>query len=166
MALAVSVAILYDSKKERIDAFQGGTMTVFFSILSGVLIAVMILFNGQLGVAWGNYHATVFVHLSGLFVITLVLLFKRISLKNTLRAAPWQSYLGGFIGILGVVGNNLSFAALGVSVTLALGLLGQTAAALVVDSFGLLGAKKIPFDGRRLVGAALIAAGAVAMMLF
>ena len=141
-------------------------MTIFFSVLSGVLIAAMILVNGELGVAWGNYHATVFVHLSGLLCIALVLLCKRVSLKNSLRAAPWQSYLGGFIGILGVVGNNLSFAALGVSATLALGLLGQTAAALLIDSFGLLGAKKIPFDGRRLVGAALIAAGAAAMMLF
>ena len=70
------------------------------------------------------------------------------------------------MGILAVLGNNLSFAALGVSATLALGLLGQTAAALLVDSFGWFGAQKLKFDKRRLVGALLIAAGAAAMMLF
>lgn len=141
-------------------------MTIFFSVLSGVLIAAMILVNGDLAVAWGNYHATVFVHLSGLAAISLVVLFRREPLRGSWRAAPWHFYLGGVIGIMGVVGNNLSFAALGVSATLALGLLGQTAAALFIDSFGWLGAKKIPFDKRRLVGAALIAAGAAAMMLF
>ncbi|MEN6470075.1 MAG: DMT family transporter [Clostridiaceae bacterium] len=141
-------------------------MTIFFSILSGALIAVMILMNGDLGMAWGNYHATAFVHLSGLIAIALVVLFRREPLKGSLRAAPWQHYLGGVIGILGVVGNNVSFAALGVSATLALGLLGQTAAALFIDSFGWLGAKKVPFDRRRLVGAGLIAAGAAAMLLF
>ncbi len=141
-------------------------MTVFFSLLSGMLIAAMILVNGELGVNLGNYHATVFVHISGLIAISLVLLIKRERIRGTLRAAPFINYLGGCIGVLAVVGNNISFSALGVSATLALGLLGQTAAALIVDSFGLLGAKKIPFDKRRLIGAALIAAGAAAMMLF
>ncbi|HWS29371.1 MAG TPA: DMT family transporter [Clostridia bacterium] len=141
-------------------------MTVFFSLLSGALIAAMILVNGELGASLGNYHATVFVHVSGLLAISLVLLFRREGLRGTLHAAPFSSYLGGFIGVLAVVGNNMSFAALGVSATLALGLLGQTAAALFIDSFGWLGARKIPFDRRRLVGAALIAAGAAAMMLF
>lgn len=141
-------------------------MTVFFSILSGILIAFMILVNGDLSMAWGNYHATAFVHLSGLLAISLVVLVRRESLKHTLRAAPWYNYLGGFVGILGVLGNNLSFSALGVSVTLALGLLGQTAAAFLFDTFGWYGAKKQAFDKRKLIGAALIAAGAAAMMLF
>jgi transporter family-2 protein len=141
-------------------------MTVFFSLLSGILIAAMILVNGELGVNLGNYHATVFVHISGLLAISLVLLLKRERLRGTLRAAKLTSYLGGCIGVLAVVGNNISFTALGVSATLALGLLGQTAAALTIDSFGWLGAKKIPFDKRRLIGTALIAAGAAAMMLF
>ena len=141
-------------------------MTVFFSVLSGALIAAMILVNGDLGITLCNYHATAFVHLSGLAAISLVLAFRREPVRGTLCAAPWQNYLGGFVGILAVLGNNLSFAALGVSATLALGLLGQTAAALLVDSFGWFGAQKLKFDKRRLVGALLIAAGAAAMMLF
>ena len=140
-------------------------MTVFFSVLSGALIALMVFANGALAGVLGNYHATAYIHLSGLLLIALLLLLRRETLKGTLKA-PWHFYIGGIVGIFGVVGNNISFAALGVSVTLALGLLGQTAAAFIIDGLGLLGAKKAGFDRRKLIGALLIASGAAAMMLF
>jgi transporter family-2 protein len=61
--------------------------------------------------------------------------------------------------------TNMSAPVIGVSATLALGLLGQTAMSALIDGFGLLGAKKARFRLRTAAGMALIALGIWVMTL-
>ncbi len=140
-------------------------MTEFLSILSGVLISVMLLFNGQLSGAYGNAFATVLIHIIGLVAISMWLLIKKQSLSHTLRE-PKHLYLGGIIGVVTVLLTNVTFIHLGLSLTLVLSLLGQIVAALVIDGMGLLGAKKARFEKKKLIGVALVAAGAGLMLMF
>ena len=128
------------------------------SALSGVMIAVMILVNGQLSTAWGSWAAAVIIHLVGLGVLLVIFLLRR---ENPFvrRGMRWGLYLGGAVGAVTTVLTNMATPQIGVSATLALGLLGQTAASAVIDGFGLLGARKARPRVRTALGMALIAAG-------
>ena len=134
------------------------------SALSGVMIAVMLLMNGQLSVAWGSWAAAVIIHLVGLGVVLIWLLARR-ERPFVRSGMPCYLYLGGAVGAVATVFTNLSAPAIGVSATIALGLLGQTAASSLIDAKGIQGAKKARFRLRSALGIALIAAGIWVMSL-
>ncbi len=139
-------------------------MLSFLSVLSGVLISIMIAQNGGLADLYGNYHSSVLIHVTGLAAVLLWMLLRREKLRWD-KTTAWPYYLGGVVGVLTVVANNLSFATLGVSLTLALGLLGQCITGGVVDHFGLFGMPKTPFRKQHFFSFGLIIAGIVIMML-
>lgn len=135
------------------------------ALLTGAAIALSILFNGDLAAAYGNYPSTVFVHLSGLVLVLLWFLVRRE--RFTLdRSMPKLYYLGGALGVGTVVLSNLAYAALGVSVTVALELLGQVLMSCLIDQFGLFHAQRRPLTWRHGFAIALIAGGIAVMMLW
>ena len=137
-------------------------MFYLLSLLMGVLISVMVAFNGGLTERYGVYSATVIIHIVGLLIIVAVVCMKRE--KFFPKRFPWYLYLGGAIGVLTTVFNNFSFGRISVSALLALGLLGQSLAGLAVDRYGLFGMKKYPFTKEKLLGLALIIAGIASMI--
>jgi transporter family-2 protein len=132
------------------------------SLLTGVLISVMVLFNGRLTERYGLYAATVIIHIVGLALITFISKVKRERLFTETHA--WFLYLGGFIGVSTTVMNNFAFGRISVSAIMALMLFGQSVAGLVFDQYGLLGMPKHPFTKQKLVGLTLILAGIVSMV--
>lgn len=139
-------------------------MYYFISILTGLLIASTIAMNGELTVNYGLYSASVFIHISGLVLISVMLIIKKLNpfLRNK---TTLPLYLGGVVGVLTVIFTNLSFGKISVSAILALGLLGQCIASLVIDQFGILGMPKHPFRISKLIGIAFVLAGIVFMIL-
>ncbi|NCB31179.1 MAG: EamA-like transporter family protein, partial [Clostridia bacterium] len=73
-------------------------MFSFLSVISGVLIAVMIVCNGDLSSVYGNYQATVVIHATGLVCILLWMLFRREKFSLS-RGMPFLYYLGGVFGV-------------------------------------------------------------------
>lgn len=138
-------------------------MLVALSLLSGALIALTVAQNGELALLFGNYHATVLVHGVGLAAILLWMLLRK-EKPTWNRSTPWPYVLGGVFGVLTVVLNNLCFVSLGVSLTLALGLLGQCLAGGLIDHLGLFGLPKLPFRRGHVLSFGLIAAGLVLML--
>lgn len=139
-------------------------MYKLLSVFIGFLISVMILVNGKLAASTGNIGSAVIIHTTGIVAVFALLFIKKKTLKWP-KGLPWYYLSGGAIGVLTIWSNNLAFSALGVSLTLALGLLGQTAAALLIDHFGLFGTKAQPLTFNRLVVLALIGSGIYAMTL-
>jgi transporter family-2 protein len=131
----------------------------------GALIAVMILFNGALSSAAGNYKASVIIHITGLICIVLVLLMSKSKLKIK-KGLPLYLYCAGAVGVFTVLFNNLSFKALGISIPLALGLLGQSFASMVIDHFGLFGLATVKFEKKKSIGLILIVLGILIMTVF
>jgi transporter family-2 protein len=76
-----------------------------------------------------------------------------------LRAAPWWSYLGGFIVAFYVLSITFLAPRLGVGTAISLIVAGQIVAALTIDHFGLLRSPTFPLTPVRLVGAVLMAIG-------
>jgi bacterial/archaeal transporter family-2 protein len=137
----------------------------FISALIGILIAVMLMFNGTLSNAAGNYTSTVVIHIIGLFSITFVLLVSK-SKFIIKRDIPLYLYSAGAIGVFTVLFNNLCFSALGVSLPIVLGLFGQTLSSIIIDNFGLLGMKVIKFQKKKIIGLILITLGILVMNIF
>ena len=138
-------------------------MYTIFSSLIGALLAVMIYLNGELANQVGNYAASIFIHLTGLILVCLILLLTR---KTPFRKGiPPVLLSGGALGFLTVVFVNVGFMNLGGSVPLALGLLGQTISALVIDHFGWFGASVVKFD-RRKIGSLVLITGGIAVMAY
>lgn len=134
----------------------------FLSLFTGVLITIMISFNGILSSYIGNYTSTLIIHIVGFIILTLILLFKKYKIELS-KNIPIILYSAGVIGVFTVLFNTISFSALGASLTISLGLLGQTVSSLVIDSFGLMKMQKIEFQRKKIFGVSIIILGIVIM---
>ena len=139
-------------------------MDSFLAVLSGLISSISVQANGQLSNYYGNYRATVLIHLIGLVGIVGVLLCRRLPPLGGRRPAL-PLFLGGAIGVCTVACSNLSYAALGVSLTLSLSLLGQMIISLLIDTVGWFGIPRRPFHRGKLLGLALILSGTSVMFL-
>ena len=140
-------------------------MNNIISAATGILIALMLLFNGYLAVIFGIYTSSVLIHMAGLITVTVAVLAGRHRFDR-LRDAKWYLYSAGAIGVITVIFNSISFSGMGVSLTLAVSLLGQSLAAIIIDHFGLLGMKKIKFERQKITGLVLIVSGIIVMSVF
>ncbi len=140
-------------------------MNNLISAFIGALIAIMIMFNGTLSNSFGNYMSTIIIHIVGLFFIVLILILSKSKIKID-SEVPLYLYSAGAIGVFTVLFNNLSFSILGVSIPIALGLLGQSLTSIVIDHFGLLGMKTLKFDKKKYIGLLLIIIGIFIMTIF
>ncbi|MFL0247496.1 DMT family transporter [Candidatus Clostridium stratigraminis] len=131
----------------------------------GILITVMLVVNGALSKNTGTYSSIVIIHIIGLICISCILLIKRIKLKLH-NNIPVYLYSAGAIGVFTVLLNNLSFNNIGASLTLALGLLGQSITSIVIDHYGLLGAEVYKFKKQKLIGLIIITLGIVIMTFY
>lgn len=135
------------------------------AVFIGMLIAVMVTFNGALAGYTSSMFSVLIVHVVGLLAIGTIVLVRREGFKLEERLPPYL-FFGGMIGVLLTYLNNICMNALGVSLTLALGLLGQAALSGVVDHFGLFGMNVYRFEVKKLFGFGLVLAGIIFMVLF
>ena len=115
-------------------------MYYFASLMIGILVAVMIAFNGGLTTLYGMYSATVIIHIVGLLLIGGMILLRRE--KPFAKRLPWYLYIGGVLGVATTASVNFAIGKISLSAILALGLFGQSVAGALVDQFGWFGMKK------------------------
>ncbi|WP_027631742.1 DMT family transporter [Clostridium hydrogeniformans] len=140
-------------------------MYKLYSGIIGVLISIMMAFNGTLSKYTGNYLGSVIIHGVGLVGIILLLIITRSKLSIK-KQAPLYLYSAGTIGVFTVVSNNMTFKTIGISLTIALGLLGQSFASIVIDHYGLLEMKTIKFKKKKILGLILISIGILIMTFY
>ena len=137
-------------------------MYYFLSLFCGVVISVMVASNAGLSNISGMHFSTFFVHLTGMCAILTLALVKKAKLKH--KPLPWYYYIGGALGVVVVITNTYSFAPLGVSAMLAVGLLGQSVSSIVIDHFGLFGMAKYEFKPKRIIALAIMLVGIMCMI--
>lgn len=125
--------------------------------------------NSALSKATSTLIATLTVHLIG--TITTAMLCLAICLGGwdkitwaRIWGAPWYTYLGGVISVGIIYAVAFSIPKIGVAWATTAIIVGQVTLALIIDHFGLFGLKTIPFTWMKLVGLALLAAGAKVML--
>ena len=108
-------------------------------------MAVQGSLNAVLGKVVGMLEATMIVHLIG----TLVALFALFGLGlgrgnlSIIDQVPWYAYLGGAIGVIIIFGVVFSIPRVGVANATTAIIIGQVAAALLIDYLGLFGLERI-----------------------
>jgi transporter family-2 protein len=131
-------------------------------LAAGAGLAFQTGLNAMLRTSFGNVAlATLVNFLVGLAGLVLVLLVTRTSLpaRAALAAAPSWAWFGGLLGAFYVASATIAGPRLGASTLLALTVLGQLAASLALDHYGLIGFPREPVTPTRLAGAALLFAG-------
>lgn len=128
----------------------------------GALLSIMNLMNARLSAVYGNWAATVMIHLVGLAVLFPF----SFGWGRSRGHAPWYLYSGGLIGIATVACCNVGISGIGVTANLVLMLLGQLICSAIIDQFGLFGSRKVKLSRGRAASLAVIAAGDFTMLLW
>jgi len=135
---------------------------ILFGIIAaaaGVAAALQAAANAGLSARIGLGAALV-VNTSIVLLGTIVLYFARGAQGSFFPSGtPWSLYVGGLCGFVLLLSLAFVFPKIGAAVAIALVVLGQGAAALAIDHFGLLGMPKEPVTLARVAGLLLVGGG-------
>lgn len=132
---------------------------ILFIVFGGASAAVQSPVNSGLGKRIGVFEGGLWSFATGtLLLILLVLLFGRGSFSAISAVPKWQ-LLGGCLGVVAVLSMIVCAPQLGVGLATVCILFGQITVAILIDTFGLFGATRVPLDYNRIIGMILMLAG-------
>jgi transporter family-2 protein len=132
------------------------------ALLAGLLLTVQVGFNSTLARAVGNVRFAVLMNFTvGLIGILIYVVASRDAwpTRAALASVPLWAWFGGFLGAFYVAVATLVGPRIGAAALLALTVLGQLAASMLVDQFGWLGFPVTPISPTRIAGVALLLGG-------
>lgn len=132
------------------------------AVVIGMMIAIMVFFNGSLNMYLDSYVSGFVIYMVGLITVSLILIVRkdRVQLKKNM---PKYLYLGGLYGVLLVIFNSYCFVQIGATLTLTLGLFGQMIFSAIVDHFGLFGMTQSKMNPKKMIGFSIVSAGVILM---
>ncbi len=125
----------------------------------GVAVAIQPSINARLAQKTGFLEAATISFAVGTLVLLVISL---ISAQGSLRRVvevPWWQLSGGLFGAFFVTMTIVGVPRIGTAAVLALTIVSQLTAGLVMDHYGVFGMRGIPLDGKRIVGVALLLVG-------
>ena len=133
-------------------------MYIFIALFSGMLIAAQSSCSGLMFPVLGTIGVA---FLSQTLNAISIVFCQGIAEKRlpSLKGLPPKAALGGFFGIFAVGLTGLCSSLLGPAITVCLSVAGQLVSSAVIDQFGWLGAERIPFKKKRLIGFFVILLG-------
>ena len=133
-------------------------MYIFIALFSGMLIAAQSSCSGLMFPVLGTIGVA---FLSQTLNAISIVFCQGIAEKRlpSLKGLPPKAALGGFSGIFAVGLTGLCSSLLGPAITVCLSVAGQLVSSAVIDQFGWLGAERIPFKKKRLIGFFVILLG-------
>lgn len=139
---------------------MNGIFSFCIAGLAGAAMALQGTFNTAAGKTIGVAENTLLVHVVGAVVMGLILVlgFGKGDWSK-IGEIPFYGYFGGVLSAVIIFGVIYAMTALGVGNATAAIILFQISMALIVDSFGLFGAEKIPFSWWRILGLILLGVG-------
>jgi bacterial/archaeal transporter family-2 protein len=138
--------------------------SVFYvlAFIGGLLLTIQVGANSTLRHTIGSASAAALTNFTvGLLGLALLVLVTRQNWpsRESLAAAPPWAWCGGLLGAYYVATATLVGPRLGAATLLALSVLGQLIASLLVDHYGWIGFPQHPISVTRLAGAAMLFAG-------
>jgi bacterial/archaeal transporter family-2 protein len=132
------------------------------AVLAGLAGSVQVAVMARLGDRAGVFGALAFATALTAIGAGVLLLLARQSLDGYAAAAraPVWMWSGALMGLLIVLTITLAGSRIGTTATVAILIAGQLTMGAVIDRYGLFGSDKIPLGWPRLLGIALLAAGA------
>lgn len=139
-------------------------MDLILSMFTGLIITVMVIFNGQLSDYCGVYLSTVIIHLVGLITFIMIMKIKKEKITFS-HHLPLFLYCGGVIGIFTVIFNVFTVSTLGAALLTALGLLGQMITSIILEQKGWLGSMKKSMTLKKMMSLIIVVIGIGVMLL-
>lgn len=139
--------------------FKGKIFYLLMAATAGSLMAIQGTFNSILGKIIGLLEGTFSVHLLGMAIAGILLIFLGNGSFAKLASVPWFAWLGGPIGVAIIFGVAFSIPRLGVGAATTAIIGAQLLTAYLIDHFGLFGTEPIPFCLYKLLGIILIVVG-------
>jgi bacterial/archaeal transporter family-2 protein len=132
------------------------------AVAAGLAGSVQVALMSRLGERIGVLEALGFSAVLTAALSVAVLVAARRSLAGFERALhqPWWMLMGGVMGFLIVFTVTYAGPRIGVAATVGILIAGQLAMGAAIDRWGLLGSERIALHWPRLLGIALLAAGA------
>lgn len=128
-------------------------------IAGGVAVAMQPSINARLAEKTGFLQAATISFAVGTLVLLLISGAVRQGSFRALAEASWWQLSGGVFGAFFVTMTIIGVPRIGTTAVLALTIVSQLMAGLVMDHFGLFGMRGIPVDVKRLVGVVLLLLG-------
>jgi len=132
------------------------------AIIIGALLPIQGALLSKLGPLLNHpIQATLVSYIGGAFVCVLILTIAKspIPSAHELSNIDWRLYTAGFLGAIFVSGMLYLMPVVGVANMLAAAIVGQLAASILIDHFGLLGGLRITISPSRIFGVVLLLIG-------
>ncbi len=138
-------------------------MTYVLVSTIGVLIALMIAFNGALGQHLGVFEVSFAVHAIGLTVLLVSMWIRKQSLD--IRKVPPIFFLAGCLGAMLAAIDAYAVGVLGVTLAVALSTFAQLLGSVWIDGMGIGNIKRVAFNRYRIVSLSVLLCGILLMTL-
>ncbi|WP_291578281.1 DMT family transporter [Clostridium sp. UBA6640] len=133
------------------------------ALINGVILAIMIFFNGMLANITGPYMSTLIFHILGFILIIIISIIKKNKLSN-LKKLPLIFFLPGILSVITILLNNISIPKIGLTLTIGITLFGQLVMSSLVEHFGLFGMPVNKFKKEKILGFSIISLGIIVMI--
>lgn len=134
---------------------------MFYSLMAGTIVATQNVFSTRISEKIGMWETTVVVHIVGLvFALIMSTILGSGSYKGFTDIN--KLYLtAGALGVMIIFSVTMGVSTLGASFAISLMVIAQLSFATAIDTFGLFGSDKIPFDFTKLIGLTIMVIGLV-----
>ena len=145
------------------------TLAIILVILAGVFGSIIPACNAQLAKFIPSTGGTPLVigvtGLIGLLILAPILGLSLNEFKQAVTDAPWWAWLGGVLGIVGIIATVIAIPRIGVGAYACIFIAASLIAALLIDHYGWLGTIERPAGLPRLAGAALMVLGVLLVVI-
>ena len=130
-------------------------------VVGGVAVAIQPSINARLAEKTGFLPAATISFAVGTLVLLLISLTSNQGSFRRITEVGWIELTGGLFGAFFVTMTIVGVPRIGTTAVLALTIVSQLLAGMVLDHYGVLGMRGIPIDFKRSLGVALLLVGAV-----
>jgi transporter family-2 protein len=134
-------------------------VTVLVGLLGGVVVGVQSPLAGAMSQRVGGASSSLVVHLGGAALSGLLVLLRGGEQLQHWRSLPWYMLGSGLFGVVLYLSLSHTVPRLGATSSIALIVVGQLLAGLVIDQLGLFGIPVRGLDASRLLAVALLVTG-------
>ncbi|MFC2106378.1 DMT family transporter [Candidatus Bipolaricaulota bacterium] len=132
---------------------------VFVVLCAGTGIAIQMPITALAAEKLGLLWSVLLVNVSGLIVITLILIARGTPLAPAWRTLPWTVLLAGPLGMGVMAALAFAIPRIGITATLVLSIAAQLLVGVMLDRIGFFGMELRALDVSRIAGIAIVAVG-------
>lgn len=135
-------------------------VTLIVGLVGGLAVGTQTPIAGAMSARIGGAASSVVVHLTGLVASLLLLIATRNEISKSWGILPWYMWCSGGFGLVLYLSVSYTIPRLGATSAIALIIVGQLLAGVVIDANGFFATVQRELDTARVIGIVLLLAGA------